>query len=59
MGRSKSHQVVRAWVGMLLLVGWVSPVSATLDVPEGWTPATARLVVTDRLATEDKVVMSI
>lgn len=54
MGRSESHQAAKTWVGMLLLFGWVSPVSAVLDVPDGWTPATARLVVTDRLATEDK-----
>jgi hypothetical protein len=40
------------WVGILLLFG--SPAPAALDVPDGWTPATARLVVTDRLATEDK-----
>jgi hypothetical protein len=54
MGRSESHQTGRTWVGMLLLFGCVSPVSAVLDVPEGWTPAPARLVVTDRLATDGK-----
>lgn len=54
MGRSASHQVAQTWVGTLLLFGWVFPVAAGLDVPDGWTPAAARLVVTDRLATEDK-----
>ncbi len=53
MGRSESHQVAKTFIGMLLLFGWASP-SPGLDVPDGWTPATAKLVVTDRLATNDK-----
>jgi len=54
MGRSDSHLAAAAWVGILLPLGWVFPASAALDTPGGWTPASARLVVTDCLATKDK-----
>ncbi|MBN1505998.1 MAG: hypothetical protein JW955_04085 [Sedimentisphaerales bacterium] len=54
MGRSQSHPAAKTWVGILLLFGWVFPAPAALEIPDGWTPAPARLVVTDRLATEDK-----
>jgi hypothetical protein len=54
---SEVHLAATTWIGMLLLFGWISPVSVTLETPDGWTPATAKLVVSDRLATEDKEIV--
>lgn len=54
MGRSEWHPAVKTWVGVMFLFGWAHSAPAALDMPDGWTPASARLVVTDRLAAEAK-----
>jgi len=48
---------VKTGIGVMLLFGWTHPIPAALYTPDGWTPANARLVVTDRLAAEAKEVV--